>query len=125
MVKLCSYSQDIEAKHKSGETYRYVIGVCVDVGDVEKHRDCAIMQYGANFSHCLGKLTNIQTSQSKTSDLGLVIIILVSFGVAKDGVWKELTYTRGSRYSSHCNRTERMSRIVFLCDPAVTGKVGV
>lgn len=62
----CCFSQDIQGQHKTGESYRYVIGVCVDVGDdYEKHRDCGIMQYSNNFSHCLGKLNSVQTSRSK------------------------------------------------------------
>lgn len=96
--------QDFEAQHATGESYRYVIGVCVDVGDMEKHRNCGIMQYGKNLSHCLGRITSVQTSQTK------------------DKVWKELTYTKGSSYSSHCNLAPRMSRIVFICDPAVNGQ---
>lgn len=60
-------SEDIEATHVSGDVYRYVIGICIAVGD-DKHSDCGIMQYNkedSNKSHCLGTLTNTQLARSK------------------------------------------------------------
>ena len=72
-------SQDIGVLDKTGVAYRYIIGICVDVGDLaEKHRDCGIMQYGANISHCLGRVTNMQISQSK-GDFILLLTFLFTF----------------------------------------------
>ena len=41
----------------------------------------------------------------------------------RDGVWIELTYTGGDNYTSHCDKRARMTRLAFLCDPNINGKV--
>lgn len=39
-------------------------------------------------------------------------------------MWIELTYSQGDKYHSHCDKVARTSRIAFLCDPNIGGKVG-
>ena len=43
--------------------------------------------------------------------------------LGRDGVWIELTYTGGDNYTSHCDKRSRMTRLAFLCDPNINGKV--
>lgn len=38
-------------------------------------------------------------------------------------MWIELTYTGGDNYTSHCDKRARMTRLAFLCDPNINGKV--
>ena len=44
-------------------------------------------------------------------------------GSGSNGVWIELTYTNGDVYNNHCKKSQRMARIMFLCDPAINGNV--
>ena len=47
----------------------------------------------------------------------------VCLSVGTDGAWIELTYPGGDNYGSHCQKTSRTARIVFLCDPNIPGMV--
>ena len=49
--------------------------------------------------------------------------MFVLFLTASDGVWIELTYSKGDSYHSHCNKAPRSARLIFLCDPLVNGLV--
>ena len=71
---MCSY--DLDARHDTGDSYRYVVGVCTDVGTIEYYTDCGAMQYGVtnpNLTHCLGKVTSAQVARSKSSSWGGVM----------------------------------------------------
>ena len=47
----------------------------------------------------------------------------ICLSVGADGAWIELTYPGGDKYGSHCQKTSRTARIVFLCDPNIPGMV--
>ena len=62
------FSQEVKGEHRTGETYRYEIGVCVDVGrEKDKNELCGVVQYNSNntHSHCLGNVTKAQIARSK------------------------------------------------------------
>ena len=114
-------SQTLTAKHKTGETYDYEVGICTDVGKSDKTGGCGVVQYTTNHSYCLGRINSSQIARSKSY---IVAKMCNDCEItASDGVWIELTYTNGDHYHTHCDKIGRMVRIAFLCDPLVHGMV--
>ena len=102
--------------------------MCVDVDD--EHPDCAVMQYEVDRdqrARCAGKVNTAQIARSKSRNVKLCFDAeyydSVCVLIGRDGVWIELTYTGGDNYTSHCDKRARMTRLAFLCDPNINGKV--
>lgn len=94
---------DTYGEHSSTEGYYYTVGICVALNDA----GCSVLQISKTDpknKRCVGRTGSNQVARTD------------------DGAWIELTYTDGDNYTSHCNNEDRKSRVVFLCDPFVSGK---
>lgn len=96
---------EIQGAH-TDKTYKYNIGICVDVDS--EIPGCAVKQTDSanstSHSYCIGRTEQAQVARTA------------------DGAWIELTYGGGDNYHSHCSSGSRTARIVFLCDPDVKGQ---
>ncbi|XP_011409630.1 PREDICTED: cation-dependent mannose-6-phosphate receptor-like [Amphimedon queenslandica] len=110
LSKYIGFTSELEGVH-SDKTYKYKIGVCVEV-DRDNAPGCGIVQY-EHYTHKNG------TIETRRYCIGLLSKSQVT--ETNDHVWVELTYSGGDRYGSHCNGENRKGRLVFICDPLITG----